>query len=86
METCFISLVGFMFLATRALRFRIPFHINFAEVNLRLYLKHTDGSGEVKRGVAFIKEILPKPALSWIANLVYGENYITSHEPSLAYR
>jgi uncharacterized protein len=74
---CFVSLVGFMFLDTRAMGLRIPFHINFEEVNLRFYLTHTDVSGEQKRGVAFIREVVPKPALSYIANWLYGERYIT---------
>jgi uncharacterized protein len=32
---CYVSLVGFMFLDTRVKGLKIPFHINFEEVNLR---------------------------------------------------
>jgi len=73
---CFISLVGFMFLDTKLLGLKIPFHRNFEEVNLRFYVKHFDGK-EWKRGVVFIKEIVPKIALSLVANTVYGEKYET---------
>lgn len=33
--TCYVSLVGFMFQDTRLLGVKIPFHVNFEEVNLR---------------------------------------------------
>jgi len=37
---CYVSLIGFMFVDTKMLRLRIPFHINFEEINLRFYVKH----------------------------------------------
>jgi uncharacterized protein YqjF (DUF2071 family) len=73
---CYVSLVGFMFLNTKLLGLPIPFHRNFEEVNLRFYVKKKE-NGVWKRGVAFIKEIVPKPALSFVANSVYKENYHT---------
>ena len=75
-ENCYISLVGFMFINTKLLGLKIPFHTNFEEVNLRFYVKRFD-NGEWKRGVVFIKEIVPKPALTFVANTVYNENYET---------
>ncbi len=73
---CFISVVGFMFLDTKILGIKIPFHINFEEVNLRFYVKRLE-KGEWKRGVVFIKEIVPKAALTFVANTVYKEHYET---------
>ncbi|AYZ12993.1 DUF2071 domain-containing protein [Chryseobacterium arthrosphaerae] len=73
---CYVSLVGFMFLNTRLLGLPIPFHRNFEEVNLRFYVKKKE-NGIWKRGVVFIKEIVPKPALSFVANSIYKENYHT---------
>lgn len=73
---CYVSLVGFMFVNTKLLGLKIPFHSNFEEVNLRFYVKRFD-NGEWKRGVVFIKEIVPKPALTFVANTVYNENYET---------
>lgn len=75
-EKCYVSVVGFMFKNTRILGLKIPFHINFEEVNLRFYVKRFDGD-EWKRGVVFIKEIVPKRAISIVANTVYKENYKT---------
>jgi uncharacterized protein len=73
---CYVSLIGFMFVNTKLLGFKIPFHTNFEEVNLRFYVKRYD-NGEWKRGVVFIKEIVPKWALTFVANTVYNENYET---------
>lgn len=73
---CYVSLVGFLFKNVRLLGMKIPFHVNFEEANLRFYVKYFDGS-IWKRGVVFIKEIVPKPALSFVANTVYNENYQT---------
>ena len=72
----YVSLVGFMFTNTRMLGLKIPFHVNFEEVNLRFYVRYND-KGEWKRGTVFIKEIVPKPAISFIANMVYHEKYCT---------
>ena len=72
----YVSLVGFMFINTKLKGYHIPFHGNFEEINLRFYVKYQEG--EVwKRGVVFIKEIVPKPAITFIANTVYKENYQT---------
>lgn len=72
----YVSLVGFMFLNTKILGVKIPFHSNFEEVNLRFYVKRFDGD-KWKRGVVFIQEIVPKAALSFVARTVYNENYVT---------
>jgi uncharacterized protein len=71
-----VSMVGFMFLNTKVLGIKIPFHVNFEEVNLRFYVKHKHKE-EWRRGVVFIKEIVPKTAIAKIANLVYNEPYVT---------
>lgn len=73
---CYISLIGFMFLNTKLLGVKIPFHTNFEEVNLRFYVKRFENN-IWKRGVVFIKEIVPKPALTFIANNIYNEHYET---------
>ena len=74
--THYVSLVGFMFLNTRLKGIRVPFHSNFEEVNLRFYVRYKEGK-EWKRGVVFVKEIVPKPALTFVANTLYKEHYHT---------
>jgi uncharacterized protein len=73
---CYVSLVGFMFLDTKALGVKVPYHVNFEEVNLRFYVKYQDKGGEWKRGVVFLKEIVPKPALAFFAKTLYNEDYV----------
>ena len=75
---CYLSLVGFMFQDTRLKGFHFPLHINFQEVNLRFYVKNTGSTADqLKRGVVFIKELVPRAALTFVANNFYGEHYET---------
>lgn len=74
-DTCYVSLIGFLFKNTRLMGIKVPFHANFEEVNLRFYVRYLD-NGIWKRGVVFIKEIVPKFALSFVANTIYNENYV----------
>lgn len=74
-ETCYVSLIGFLFKNTRLMGLKVPFHTTFEEVNLRFYVRYND-SGHWKRGVVFIKEIVPRLALSFVANTFYNENYV----------
>jgi hypothetical protein len=53
----------------------VPGHRNFEEVNLRFYIRRA-GNGELRRGVAFIKEIVPRWAIAQIARLCYNEPYV----------
>ena len=74
---CYVSLVGFLFQNTRLKSVPIPFHRTFEEVNLRFYVHHTKSTGERRRGVVFISELVPRFALAVVANTIYGENYAT---------
>jgi uncharacterized protein YqjF (DUF2071 family) len=69
-EKTYISLVGFEFNRTRVLGWAVPFHQNFEEVNLRFYVRR--GS---KRGVVFIRELVPKYAVAAIARWAFNESY-----------
>ncbi|HJY65028.1 MAG TPA: DUF2071 domain-containing protein [Ignavibacteria bacterium] len=109
----FVSVVGFNFHDTTVKGLRVPFHVNFPEINLRFYVKQSSppdpspsgrgesnaekfedispspfrredrpacrsygaGRGEVRRGVVFIREFVPRYFISLFANLFYNENY-----------
>ncbi len=71
----FASVVGFQFLDTRVLGIPIPFHRNFEEVNLRFYVRRRAEEGW-RRGVVFVKEIVPRRAIAAVARAVYGERYV----------
>jgi len=70
----FVSIVGFLFLKTRIFGLSIPFHRNFEEINLRFYVRYRAAEGW-RRGVVFIKEIVPRQAIATAARLFYNENY-----------
>lgn len=70
----FVSLVAFLFDNTRVLGIPVPFHRRFEEVNLRFYV--TPDKDPSVRAVTFIKEIVPKRVIPWIANTLFSENYV----------
>ena len=81
-----ISLVGFMFRETRVLGLPIPFHVNFEEVNLRFYVRRVMPSGESRRAVVFIRELVPRHAIALVARRLYNEPYLAvpmAHASSL---
>lgn len=70
-----VSVVGFLFLKTRVLGVPVPFHQDFEELNLRFYVRRFVAD-DWRRGVVFIKEIVPKPAIATVARVAYNENYV----------
>ena len=78
----YVSVVGFMFTKTKVKGIPIPFHRDFEEVNLRFYVKrrppggHANGRDD-RRGVVFVKELVPRFAIAWVARVVYRENYVS---------
>jgi uncharacterized protein len=71
----YVSLVGFLFANTRLLGVPVPWHRTFEEVNLRFYVRRAESSG-VRRGVTFIRELVPRRAIAWTARLIYNEPYV----------
>ncbi|MGB0042361.1 MAG: DUF2071 domain-containing protein [Terriglobales bacterium] len=97
----FISLVGFRFLRAKLFGLLpIPMHSNFDEVNLRFYVRRqadNQTDTEVRRGVVFIREMVPRRAIAFVARTFYNENYVAlpmaheirsvgDHGLSVAYR
>ncbi|MEQ8770558.1 MAG: DUF2071 domain-containing protein [Phycisphaerales bacterium] len=66
----YVSVVAFEFLDTRVKGIRVPGCVNFPEVNLRFYV--TDGE---RRGVCFVRELVPSRLTSFVARAVYIEPY-----------
>src|SRR4051812_9842183 len=91
----YITLVGFLFKNTRVMGLPLLFHSQFEEVNLRFYVRRFNGE-EWRRGVVFIKELVPAFVISSCARFLYNENYFTcpmahlveqnSNETKLQYR
>jgi uncharacterized protein YqjF (DUF2071 family) len=74
----FVSLVAFQFVRTRVFGVSWPGYRSFPELNLRYYVRHGD-----ERGVVFVREIVAKRLVAWIARTIYNEPYcvapLTSH-------
>ena len=78
----YVSVVGFMFTKTVVKGIAIPFHRDFEEVNLRFYVRRRPPGGRAdgrddRRGVVFVKELVPRFAIAWVARVVYRENYVS---------
>jgi uncharacterized protein YqjF (DUF2071 family) len=69
-----LSLVGLQFLNTRILNVPAWTCRDFPEVNLRFYVRRETPEG-TRRGVIFVKELVPHRIVSWIARTLYHENY-----------
>jgi uncharacterized protein YqjF (DUF2071 family) len=67
----FVSLVAFDFLDTCVLDVAWPGFVNFPEINLRFYVR---GPGD-RRGVSFIRELVPQRSVAQIARSIYNEPY-----------
>ena len=68
------SIVAFEFADVRVLNRSIPFHRDFEEMNLRFYVRREMADGW-RRGVVFVREVVPVPAVALLGRLVYGEPY-----------
>jgi len=71
----YVSMVGFLFLDTRVRGLAIPFHRHFEEVNLRFYVRRRGPEGW-RRGVVFVRELVPRRAIAVVARLLYHEPYL----------
>lgn len=56
-----VSVVGFEFADVRIPGTPIPFHRDFAEINLRFYVRRRTADGS-RRGVVFVRELVPLPS------------------------
>src|ERR1700738_2719738 len=71
----YLSVVGFRFERARVLGMALPWHQNFEEVKLRLCVRRIVDGAE-RRGVVFIKEIVPRRFIAWTARTFYNESYV----------
>jgi uncharacterized protein YqjF (DUF2071 family) len=73
--TAYLSIVAFLFKNLQVAGIPAPFHQEFEEVNLRFYVKQHSAAAE-KRGVVFIREIVPKTLLASAARILFNEKFI----------
>jgi uncharacterized protein YqjF (DUF2071 family) len=65
--------VAFEFLDTRVFGVGWPGYRNFAELNLRFYVRRGD-----ERGVVFVREFVPQRFVAWMARWLYNEPYLAA--------
>ena len=68
------SVVGFRFEQTRVWGLAVPGYRDFEEVNLRFYVRRRVGGGW-RRGVVFVRELVPRRMIAGVARCFYGECY-----------
>ena len=83
-DRALVSVVGFRFLDTRLLGVPVPAHRDFDEVNLRFYVRRELSDGSVRRGVTFVRELVPLPAVALVARAAFNEPYIVRPMRSVA--
>jgi uncharacterized protein len=72
----YLTVVGFVFSRTKVWGVPIPWHQSFEEVNLRFYVRRFSGV-EWRRGVVFIRELVPKRIVATAARAIYNERYLS---------
>jgi uncharacterized protein YqjF (DUF2071 family) len=70
-----VSVVGLRFLDARVLGVPPTFYRSYPQVNLRFYVRRWS-NGQWRRGVVFIKQIVPKSLVAFVARLVYHEKFV----------
>ena len=63
------------FLGARVMGVAVPGHVDLDEVNLRSYVRRRMESGEIRRGVVFVREPVPRAAIAVMARVAYNEPY-----------
>lgn len=71
-----LSLVALSFGTIRLKGVPIPLYRDFAEINLRLYVRAKTPDGW-RRGVVFVREVVPRRAIAFVARWLYNENFVT---------
>src|SRR5438046_10077730 len=78
-DKTYLSVVGFLFYHTIVCGLPIPRHRNFEEVNLRFYVRKQPvrlAPDTWRRGVVFIRELVPQIAVAVTARVCCGEPYV----------
>lgn len=73
----FVSLLGLHFSNPSIYGLPLPFFREYAQVNLRFYVRRRIERGNWRRGVAFIKQIVPYRPVAWAARNLFHEPVVT---------
>jgi hypothetical protein len=73
----YMSLVALRYSDTKVLRIPVPYHRQFEEMSLRMYIKRKLDTNNWRAGVTFPKLFFPKHTLTGVARVLYKEAYFT---------
>ncbi len=68
----FLSFILYNFENTKVRGIKMPFHVSFAEIDLRFYIQH-----QQRLGVGFVQHLVPRYCVSLWAKRIFNENYLT---------
>jgi hypothetical protein len=73
----FVTLLGLHFSRPSIHGLPLPFYREYSQVNLRFYVRRRIERGNWRRGVAFIKQIVPYHPVAWVARSLFHETVVT---------
>ena len=71
-----VSLLGLRFSSPSIHGLPLPFYREYAQVNLRFYVRRRIERGNWRRGVVFIKQIVPYRPVAWAARGLFHETVV----------
>lgn len=71
-----VSLLGLVFRDVRVLGVPMPGYRTFPDVNFRFYARHRAAGGQWTPGVVFVKEIVPRRIVAWLARFLFNEKFV----------
>ena len=72
----FVTLLGLRFNSPSIHGLPLPFYREYAQVNLRFYVRRRIERGNWRRGVVFIKQIVPYHPVAWAAQSLFHETVV----------
>ncbi|MEJ2688469.1 MAG: DUF2071 domain-containing protein, partial [Deltaproteobacteria bacterium] len=73
---CFLSLVGVQLQDLKVYGIPFPLHRNYAQVNLRFYVRRRLGNGACRSGVVFLRQVVPHRIIAWGARRIFNEKAV----------
>lgn len=83
--SCFLSLVGVQLFDLKVYGIPFPLYRNYAQVNLRFYVRRRLENGNQRHGVVFLRQIVPHRLIAWGARRIFNEK-VVSHRTDCSRR
>ncbi len=74
---CFLSLVGVQLADLKLYGVPLPLYRNYAQINLRFYVRRRLEKGVSRHGVVFLKQVVPHRLIGWGARRIFNERVVS---------